>query len=476
MIHIPILRAGKPYKSLTTVTIPHFRTGEPVAEMSQANPGLINKDMRDAAHNKKVLDAIPIRELLDMCKRAAKYFNESELPMGDGTQTPEEYITNLSATTGMPEALCRTNMAKITLVMEGMEEVLGGLTRGLDLSILDKGWVEQDGRPLNFLCETNALGAILPSNSPGVHSLWIQAIALKVPVVLKPGSQEPWTPYRIAQSFMAAGCPPEVFGYYPTSYDGAREILLRTGRSMFFGDKNTVAPWKNDKRVQIHGPGWSKVLFGEDQVDDFNQHLDVVEHSVVANGGRSCINASGLWVPRRGREIAEELAKRLAKVTATTMDDPNAQIAAFANKKLAYMLNDAIDSQLQTEGAEDLTAKYREGSRLVELDDCVFLLPTVVYCEDPQHPLASSEYLFPFVTVVEVPQDRILNEMGPTLVVSAITKDQNYVNELFASPNVERLNIGPVPTMKIAWDQPHEGNLFEHLYRQRALHVQATLA
>ncbi|MEL6820362.1 MAG: aldehyde dehydrogenase family protein [Calditrichota bacterium] len=476
MIHIPILRAGKQYKSLTKITIPHFRTGEPVAELSQANPGLIAKDMRNAAHNKKALEAVPIRELLDICKEAARYFNEAELPMGDGFQSPDDYITNLSATTGMPEALCRTNMAKITLVMEEMEAVLGGLTRGLDLNILDSGWVEQDGRPLNFLCETNALGAILPSNSPGVHSLWIQAIALKVPVVLKPGTQEPWSPYRIAQAFMKAGCPPEVFGFYPTSHDGAKEILLRTGRSMFFGDKNTVAPWKNDKRVQIHGPGWSKVIFGEDQVDDYAEYLDVVEHSVVANGGRSCINASGLWVPRRGREIAEELAKRLAKVEACSMDDKNAQIAAFANKRLAYMLNDVIDQQIAAGGAEDLTAKYRDGGRLVEMNDCVFLLPTVVYCEDPHHPLASSEYLFPFVTVVESPQDQLLNDMGPTLVVTAITEDQNYVNELFASPNVERLNIGPVPTMKIAWDQPHEGNLFEHLYRQRALHVQAALA
>ena len=36
---------------------------------------------------------------------------------------------------------------------------------------------------------------------------------------------------------------------------------------------------------------------------------------------------------------------------------------------------------------------------------------------------------------------------------------------------IDRLNIGPVPTTKVQWNQPHEGNLFEHLYRQRALQV-----
>ena len=37
------------------------------------------------------------------------------------------------------------------------------------------------------------------------------------------------------------------------------------------------------------------------------------------------------------------------------------------------------------------------------------------------------------------------------------------------SPHIERLNIGPISTMKISWDQPHEGNMFEFLYKRRAI-------
>jgi hypothetical protein len=33
---------------------------------------------------------------------------------------------------------------------------------------------------------------------------------------------------------------------------------------------------------------------------------------------------------------------------------------------------------------------------------------------------------------------------------------------------VGRLNLGGIPTCKISWDQPHEGNLFDHLYARRA--------
>ena len=50
----------------------------------------------------------------------------------------------------------------------------------------------------------------------------------------------------------------------------------------------------------------------------------------------------------------------------------------------------------------------------------------------------------------------------------AITSDVTMQRALMNAPNIDRLNIGPIPTMQISWDQPHEGNLFTHLYRQRA--------
>ena len=105
---------------------------------------------------------------------------------------------------------------------------------------------------------------------------------------------------------------------------------------------------------------------------------------------------------------------------------------------------------------------------MVTLDDATYLLPTVVHCQSPDHPLANREFLFPFASVVEVDQRELPERLGPTLVVTALTEDPRLIEKLIASPLVDRLNIGPIPTMKIAWDQPHEGNLFEHLYARRA--------
>jgi hypothetical protein len=58
--------------------------------------------------------------------------------------------------------------------------------------------------------------------------------------------------------------------------------------------------------------------------------------------------------------------------------------------------------------------------------------------------------------------------LGPTLVVTALTKDQDLIDRLLRSDLIGRLKLGPIKTNTIVWDQPHEGNLFEHLYGRRA--------
>jgi hypothetical protein len=64
----------------------------------------------------------------------------------------------------------------------------------------------------------------------------------------------------------------------------------------------------------------------------------------------------------------------------------------------------------------------------------------------------------------------MLRRIGHSLVVTAITKDPVFSAELVASPDIERLNLGPTPTSRVDWDQPHEGNLFETLFTRRAIH------
>ncbi len=472
MLHVPILRAGAAYRSLSTNELRHVATGEPVARVSQANGGLIARDLLQAGAGRRALQRLGAADLVEICAAAAEAFMHDELPVDplDGVrQSPEDYVSALSATTGMPHTLVRGNMEKIRYVLAEMRTVIGGLTRGLDLAVLDRGFSRSGGRTVSYRAEAQVLGVVLPGNSPGVHSLWLPSIPLKVPLALKPGSQEPWTPMRVIQALLAAGCPGEACGFYPTDHAGATQILLRSCRALLFGDEATVRPWRNDARVQLHGPGWSKVLLGADAASDWRRHLDLLVTSIAENGGRSCLNASGVWLPAHGREVAEALAERLAAIEPLPLEHPGARVAAFSNPAVARGISALIDRQLQQPGAVDLTARLRSGGRVVEVGGCTFLRPTLIWCEDPEHPLAQAEFLFPFAAVVEVPQAELVSRMGSTLVATAITSDEAFQATLLEARNIDRLNLGPFPTSRVSWDQPHEGNLFEHLYRQRAL-------
>ena len=48
MLHLPVVRWGEPYDSMEVDEVVHFSTGEPIAKVSRANGGLIQRDARKA--------------------------------------------------------------------------------------------------------------------------------------------------------------------------------------------------------------------------------------------------------------------------------------------------------------------------------------------------------------------------------------------------------------------------------------------
>ena len=469
MLTIPILRWGQPYSSMDVDEVKHFLTGEPIARVGRANGGLIQRDMRKASAARDALRRIPVAELVARMNVAGDLYMNAELPLGDGSQTPEDFAKQQSASTGLPVALCRANMKKNQFVLSEMGNILKSLTRGLDLNVLTSGYGEENGVPISYQAQSPVLGLVLPSNSPGVHTLWLPIIPMQIGLVLKPGPQEPWTPYRVAEAFFQAGIPREAISIYPGEAEVGAAVVAACGRSLIFGGTATVERYKGNPHVQVHGPGFSKIVFGDDCVDDWERYVDIMADSVFLNSGRGCINCSGIWVSRNSREIADALARRLAPVQALPPDDPNASLAAFTVPGMADAISHSIDVDVKAPGVTDYTAKYRDTPRVVKNGRAEYLLPTVVHCESPDAAIASKEYMFPFVTVVECPESKLLDAMGPTLVCTAITQKPELRRAFLDATHIDRLNLGPVPTIRLNWLQPHEGNIVDFLYRPRAL-------
>jgi hypothetical protein len=140
-----------------------------VVVLSQANAGLVRRDLLDDAQAamRASLDGFSMAQLQEISFRAAESFVNDTLPAGEDAQSPEDYVRQLSATTGLPHVLVRRNMEKIQGVLARVDEVLAGLTRNLDLEVLDRGLGESQGHALSFVPRSPTLGVVLPPTRPG---------------------------------------------------------------------------------------------------------------------------------------------------------------------------------------------------------------------------------------------------------------------------------------------------------------------
>ena len=111
--HIPVLRFGEEYTSLDVNEVTRVNSDEVVVRVSMANPGLVKRDLLKLAEARKVLRRVPAADLVAMAKQAGEYFFHEDLPLGDTTQSPEDYLNQLHATSGLPHSLIRMNMNKL---------------------------------------------------------------------------------------------------------------------------------------------------------------------------------------------------------------------------------------------------------------------------------------------------------------------------------------------------------------------------
>jgi acyl-CoA reductase-like NAD-dependent aldehyde dehydrogenase len=143
---------------------------------------------------------------------------------------------------------------------------------------------------------------------------------------------------------------------YPGGADAGAALLAAADRSMIFGGTPTVDRYRGNPSVQAHGPGFSKILLGDDCVDDWEQYLDLMVESIYINSGRGCINCSGVWASRHTKEIAQAIAEKIGPIEAKPPTDPEADLAAFTVDGQGQGVWGMIEGDLGEEGVTDMTA------------------------------------------------------------------------------------------------------------------------
>ena len=207
MLNMPILRWGQPYTSLEQDDVIHFITGETLA---QGQPGQHRtarpRHAPRAARARGAGGDSDSRTDRDDEEGGGSVSVGHACPWATASRRPDDFARQQSASTGLPEHMCKGNMKKNHFVLSNMDQILDALTRGLrsgdSLARLRR---ESRGVMVSYQAQSPVLGLVLPSNSPGVHTLWLPVIPMQIGLVLKPGPQEPWTPYRMAAAFFERG-------------------------------------------------------------------------------------------------------------------------------------------------------------------------------------------------------------------------------------------------------------------------------
>jgi hypothetical protein len=454
-LNVPIFRLGhnEPwYTAISEKRAIQGIDGSHLGEQSVTLPARIKYDTRPE-QGRKLLEKVRevgLERMLSGLRDVATHFRNSELEVGGVVMGPDEYCRIQSLATGVPERLCRENMDKIYKAFMRTEQTLRGHLnswRG-DISLEDIfDGKEGDG----YARQSAILGGIWPSNSSGVYQLLPPGLALG-PVLIKPGSGDVLTPLRIREACRVVGLPSEVIGIYPG--DGDRlsgPIGEASSRRLLFGGAETVSKYHGNPQVEVHGPGCSKIIIGQDKVAQWRDYLDLMHKSIMNGSGRGCIACSVIYAPG---EIAEEVATALSDLIGGTpvrkLDDPEAELSAFGSEKGAENILGLMRKFVAHGEGRFVTP---EEDRAVVCGPYSVLRPVIAYLPKvpPAGELSASKFEIPAPAVLVVNSDGYALEevIGSTLVCTAITDDGELLNRLADSGRISRLNRKAIPTTMI---------------------------
>jgi acyl-CoA reductase-like NAD-dependent aldehyde dehydrogenase len=299
-----------------------------------------------------------------------------------------------------------------------------------------------------------------PGNAPGVHGLWPQALALGYRVAVRPSRREPFTAHRLVMALREAGFRDEDALSLPTDHDTADELVRAADLALVYGGQDVADRYADDPTVLVNGPGRTKILITAEQ--DWREHLDVIIDSVAALGGMACVNATAVLYEGDAEPLAHAIAERLSALTPLPHTDEKAVLPTTpvpTAQALAKYLAETAGGSVPVLGADQVVADLGDGYAA--------LRPAVHLLRRPDPHVINVELPFPCVWVSSWVRDDGLVPLRNSLVVNAITIDDDIVERLLAEPTVTNVFRGPIPTHHAAPHIPHDGYLADFLMRTK---------
>jgi hypothetical protein len=299
----------------------------------------------------------------------------------------------------------------------------------------------------------NVFAVLASGNGPGVHGLWPQALALGYRVAVRPSRREPLTAHRLIEALRQSGFRPHDAVYLPTDHRGADEMVRSTDLAMVYGGQDIVDKYAGDATVFVNGPGRAKILITADH--DWRDYLDTIVDSIADLGGVACVNTTAVLYEGDPAPLAAAIAERLSTIDNAALPTQNLDVATA----LASHLAGVAAGSTALLGADHVVAALGDG--YAALRPAVHLLATSDVTK------LNVELPFPCVWVAPWSRADGLEPLRHSLVISAITDDDDLIDDLLAEPSIANVYGGHHPTHHTAPGIPHDGFLADFLMRNK---------
>lgn len=446
-MQIPTIICGEK-KNYPNGNIIYDYFNQPLAEVSLM-PGLgiansINKQ-------RKHYTELSIHKLIEIIKKAGELLLENDL---------DDYYEKFTLSTGMPKSVAVDGIESLSNSMKNIETIVDreipyGSKDSFDSGIITNGnlkhAVSQKGK---------ILGVIAPSNHPLIHISWITALAFKYSIVLKPGKDDPFTPFMVINALLEADLPKSLISMFPVEHSEISKIITYCDKTIFYGNNKSISQF-NDSKIIERGSGNSKIYIDlQNSTLDENEILDIAVNSITYHGGRRCSNATSIIINGDSDEFVQKLSKRM-KYTLCNPLNSDAVVGCFKDKDEAIALSSYVSQNLHD--AQDTTRIHNNNDLVEEADNLFFLNPTVIKCESETSPLYGKELPFPFVTVIER-NEHIIDLLSNSLAVSLLTNNEEIIYQCVKEPTISKVIVN-ASTYSSNCGDPHDGFLFSHLFK-----------
>ena len=442
---IPINRGGSDYYTQDYYVVKDYKNKE-IERICKAPLPIIYEALSKARGNGfDNLWNLGIEDVFEIIIEAGRIF-KSDIRYGKDSIDYETHLEWITRCTGLPYKYVVSLFDDLTFALRNIDRIIKKFIP-FNITIFDDLVSEN----VAFTPKGKVLTTILPSNLPTPNFFWVLAQSVKYPVILRPSTSEPFTAYRLSKSLYDAGLPEKSNYYLPCDRDKVSEILLSSDLGMIFGSREIVERYGVYKNIKVFGPGNSKILIDADYygVDDV---IEDVKKSMMDKGGRSCLNASQLFVTGdSANRILKDIFDALNEELPTEFEDPldeDAEIPAFPDKMIAKN----IAQFLRLNGVGDV---------LVEVEGVVFLKPTLVLCEYKES--LFTELPFQYLAMTAISKNDVENFLRDSLVVSVYTEEPTIIKRLILNTTIKNVFIKKA-TIDSTLEEPHEGNLINFLY------------